>query len=149
MSENQTPRSAADATPESLMDNFKGPTLMKIVVITLVVHVVVLVGSSGTFLWKQVVGDSKLSKEEKIKLAVDDATKSLQKIATKHDLTPQDITSQFGGSRRAPKPVEVADPVTPTAEPERERSSYETNLETSAKGPEMPGAGEAEEEDIF
>ncbi len=144
----------SDVTPDSLMAHFKGKGIGSIVVFTVVVHVVVLIGSSVPFLVGQVLGadSSKLSEEERVKSAVEDATAALRKIAEKHGLNPQDISSQFAGGRsRTPKaavgPEPGTEPAPPAGDPEREKSDYEKTLEVKTNGPAMPSF--EDEDDIF
>lgn len=148
-----------DVTPESLMDFFRGPGLMKMIVVTVIFHIVVVVVSSLPYLKKTVFGadTSNLTKEEKIEQAVSDATSALRKIAAEHGLNPQDISDQFaaGGSRTAKQVAPVAEErkdtgtESPTAEavPEKPKSAIEKQLETSVHGPQMPAA--PAKDDIF
>ena len=148
-----------EVTPDSLMGQFKGKGLKPIVMFTLVVHAVLIIGSSIPFFVRKAMSsdNSKRSEAERIESAVEDATAALRKIAKKHGLNPQDISSQFSGGSRAgksaggaaatpgvgPKTADV-----PEAAPEREKSAYETNLEAKAEGPTVPSFDD-EEEDIF
>jgi hypothetical protein len=160
-----------DVSPESLMESFKGVSMMKMVVITLVFHAVVVGGSSVSFLKKSLVkDDGTKTKEERVTKAMVEATSALRKIAVENGLNPQDISDQFAaGSVRAPReaatnvvpeaaavpaPVPAstnqAVPVAVSAETnaaERPKSEYEKNLEKSAKGPDMPSA--VPKDDIF
>jgi len=152
-----------EVTPESLMDTFKGPGLSKMVIITIVVHAAVILGSSVPFLLRSVMGDnsSRLSKEERIDKAMADVTGELQKIAEEHGLTTQEIREQFAKGKR-PKPA--AAPVTePEAEPDSEseapgepektKSAIEKELEKKELGPASPDLSadieDEEEEDLF
>ena len=151
-------RTDNEATPDSLMENFKGKGLKPILVFTLVVHVVVILGSSIPYFFKMAFArdNSKRSETERIESAVEDATSALRKIAKKHGLNPQDISDQFGGRRSRSKPgaADEAPDATPDATgdtvtpPDREKSAYETNLEVKAEGPSVPSF-EDEEDDIF
>jgi hypothetical protein len=148
-----------EVTPDSLMAQFKGKGVVPILIFTLVVHFVLIIGSSVPYLAKSVFGadKSKLSEEERLKSAVEDATAALREIADDHGLNPQDISSQFGGggSRTAKASASkepVADEKKPAGDtkkdPEREKSEYEKKLETKADGPKMPGF-EDDKDDIF
>lgn len=147
-----------EVTPDSLMGQFKGKGLKPIVMFTLVVHVVLILGSSIPFFVRKAMSadNSKRSEAERIESAVEDATAALRKIAKKHGLNPQDISSQFSGGARSGKPAggaaatpdampKAAD--APDATPERDKSAYETNLESKAEGPSVPSLDD--EEDIF
>jgi transposase-like protein len=145
----------SDVTPESLMDNFKGPKLVRLLIITVVAHVVVVLVTSLPYLKDSLFGKdtSKMSQEEKIKIAVADASASIRKIAEKHGLTPQDISAQFstGGSRTAAKvePAETVakEPDVKPSEPERPKSEIEKKIETISEGPKVPDF--ANKDDIF
>jgi len=151
-----------EVTPESLMETFHGPGLSKMVIITIVVHAVVILGSSVPFMLRSVMGEdrSKLSKEERIDKAMADVTGELQKIAEEHGLTAQEIREQFAkGKRSKPSAAPVADPepeVNPepaaTSEPEKPKSTIEQELEKKESGPALPDLStdiEEEEEDLF
>jgi len=159
-----------DLTPESLMDKFKGPGLMKIVMVTVVFHLVVLVGFSLGFINKAIFGEdtSKLSKDERVEKAMADTTTALREIADEYGLNPQDISAQFtkGGSRTVKKSMTAMDTKSATdknlddlkksvdttkpagdGQSEQPKSALEKQLEKAVDGPDMPGVDE--EEDIF
>jgi hypothetical protein len=136
------------------MGHFRGSGLKSMILFTVVVHLVVLIGSSAPFIWKEIRGadTSGMDEEQRIDSAVREATKALREIAEDHNLSPQDISSRFaGGGPRAAKteepepPADQAEPPEPQAEPGGEESQYQKNLETEADGPTMP----AMEDDIF
>lgn len=146
-----------DVTPESLMDNFRGPGFIKMVVVTVVVHIVVLIGASLPYLKRTIFGadSSKMTKEQKMENAMDDATSALRKIAAQHGLNPQDISDQFAATgSRTVKPdaavsgdsKDAAAVTVKSAEPEKPKSAIERELEKSVKGPEIPAVGN---DDIF
>lgn len=151
----------SDATPDALMEKFKGRGLKQVLVFTVVVHVVVILGSSVPFFVRTALaGDrAKLSEQERIKVAVEDASAALTRIAKKHGLNPQDISSQFGGSgsrtsksgdavERAPE-TDTSRTTAPAEDsPDLEKSAYETNLESTAEGPSVPSF-EDDGDDIF
>ena len=153
-----TDRATREATPDSLMDQFKGRGLKPIIMFTLIVHGVVILGSSVPFFVKRAFarGNSNRTEAERIENAVEDATAALRKIARKHGLNPQDISDQFSGGSR-PGKASAADSAAPSDEEPttedtadtpgtREKSAYETNLETQVEGPALPTF---EEDDIF
>lgn len=147
-----------EVTPDALMGHFKGKGVVSILIFTVVVHVVLIIGTSVPYLGRSLFGadNSKISEEERIKSAVEDATAALRKIADKHDLNPQDISSQFGGGSRTAKaaaaPAAAPDDkkLTGDAEkdPEREKSEYEKNLEKKVDGPKVPTFDD-DKDDIF
>lgn len=168
-----------ETSPDHLMDNFRGRSMKSIIFFTLVVHVVGLTATSTSYLWKLVAGadSSKLSEEERVQLAVKEATSSLRGIAEKHGLKAQDLGERF--TSKAPK-AEIPKtndpkaetpktdaPITknPTAEiptkepaevpangdgaqPGKPKSSMEKQIESKANGPAMPGL-DNEKEDLF
>ena len=147
---------ASEVTPESLMNTFHGPGFSKMIIVTIVVHAVVILGTSVPFLLESVLGDdsSELSKEERIENAVADATSSLQQVADEHGLSLQEVREQIskGATRKVAelKPVPVAEPET---EPEKPKSTIEQELEKKAAGPALPDVStdieDEEEEDLF
>ena len=148
-----------DVTPESLMGIFKGPGIMKMIIVTLIVHVVVMVGSSVPFLMRSVFGEdtSQMTKDERIDLAVADATAAIRKIAKEQDLSPQDISDQFAsGKSSSPKKPAAAPKATPKVEdqnsdalPDKPKSEIEKMLEIKADGPDAPPVDLDDEDDIF
>ena len=141
-----------ETTPDELMESFKGRSLKSIVVFTVVVHAILLVGTSIPFLIKAVAGEdtSAMSEEERIEAAVREATASLREIAEDHGLKPQDLSSQFAGGPRAPKPT-TPDSTTPgdaTPEPKEPDNPIEKEINKVETGPSVPPI-EDEEEDLF
>lgn len=143
-----------DVTPDALMQRFQGIGLKKIILFTVIVHVIVLLGSSVPFLVKTVLGADarKMSEEERITAAVQKATEAIRKIAGDYDLNPQDISERFsgGGSRAAaassvsaPEATEPVEDVPVAAE--RPKSEIEKQLEVRKEGPAIPQL----EDDIF
>lgn len=153
-----------ETTPDHLMDNFRGRSMKSIIIFTLIVHVVGLTATSTSYLWKLVAGadSSKLSEEERVQLAVKEATSSLRGIAEKHGLNPQDLGERFGS--KAPKAetpkVETPKAEVPKAEaaevPEngdatqagKPKSSMEKQIQSKEAGPAMPNL-DNEKEDLF
>lgn len=141
------------------MDNFKGPGLVRMIMLTVIVHVLVMTLTSIPFLKKSIMGTdtSKMTREEKIAQAVTDATSALRKIAAEHGVNPQDISDQFtsAGSRTEKQAVlETAvkkEPAGDTAKkepaPDKPQSAVEKELEKAAEGPKMPAVGG--NDDIF
>lgn len=153
-----------DETPDSLMQIFRGRNLVNIVIFTLIVHVVVLGGSSVPFLMEKIFAGNtaELSEEQRIKAAVAEVTPKLREIAEKHGLNPQQLSGQFaGGGSRTTKvtdqgpdaaPDTPATPATNTQDPapgeaEKPKSELEKELDVTVEGPKQPSLDE--EEDIF
>jgi hypothetical protein len=141
-----------ETTPDALMESFHGRSLKSIVVFTLIIHAILLLGTSVPFLIEKVAGKdtSELSEDERIELAVKEATSSLQDIAKEHGLNVQDISNQFaGGARKSKAPAK--DPATkpaPEADPEKPKSTIEKELDVKADGPEVPKV-EEDDDDLF
>lgn len=148
-----TDQNIDDVTPDTLMARFQGSGLKRIIVFTLVVHVVVLLGSSVPYLAKTVFGadTAAMTQEERVKAAVQEATAAIREIAADYQLNPQEISDQFsgGGSRDetvAPVETVATEPeAAEEAEPERPKSEIEKAIEVKADGPAVP----AMEDDIF
>jgi hypothetical protein len=156
-----------EVTPESLMEHFQGPGLVKMVLVTVVFHAVVVLGTSVSYLKDSLLGEdvSKLTKEERVEKALADATASLRKIATANGLNPQDISEKMaGGAARAVKkeslapagqspagvtnavvpektgPETTTPPVTTNETPAKPESQIEKDLKKAVEGPKAPPA---------
>lgn len=156
-----------ETSPDALLDTFRGRGLKKILIFTVVIHIVVLIGGSVPFLWKKIAGEdtSGLSEEERTQVAVKEATASLRKIAEQHGIRPQDLSSQLSGGRpKAPAAAPEADKPgwpggeeQPPAPGEGEgeegedgpKSAIEEEIEKVEDGPEVPPIPEEEEVDLF
>jgi hypothetical protein len=157
---NSGSQASDDATPDSLMEQFKGQGLKPILIFTVVVHVVLILGSSIPFFVRTITGGSaaKRPEAERLESAVEDATSAIRKIAKKHGLNPQVVSDQFtGGGSRTSKATDAATPDAAaddsasgpeTDEPGRVKSAYETNLEVQVQGPSVPSF-EDDSDDIF
>ncbi len=172
-----TNNSINDVTPDTLMQRFKGQGLKSIIVFTLVVHAVVLIASSVPYLVTKFFGadTGNMTREEKVKSAVQEASESIRKIAAGYGLNPQDISDQFaGGGSRAAAAAAGTEAETPEAEtpeagtptavtpaagtlnavtpaagtpaaPARPQSAIEKELDVKAAGPAVPKI----DDDIF
>lgn len=156
------PTDIADVTPESLMERFRGTSMVKMVVVTVVFHVVLVLGTSVAYLKKSLLGDkvAAMSKEQRIEKAVSEATSSIRKIATENGLSPQEISDNFSSSAAkaaklaaetaanaaasltnaaAVKQAPAAPEKNPDAgKPERPESKIEQDLKKAVKGPDAP-----------
>ncbi|MFK7910835.1 MAG: hypothetical protein AB8F34_09540 [Akkermansiaceae bacterium] len=145
-----------EATPDVLMESFHGRSLKSIIVFTLIIHGVILLGTSVPFLIEKVAGKdtSELSEDERIELAVKEATSSLRDIADEHGLNVQDISDQFASGSKKPKAPAKEPVVNPKpdasadADPEKPKSAIEKEIEVKADGPEVPKV-EDDDEDLF
>lgn len=161
----------AEVTPESLMERFKGPGVVKMIIVTLVFHAVLIFGTSVSYVKKTFLGGevAAMTKEQRIEKAVEEATSSLKRIAAENGLNPQDVSDNFSSSAsRAAKlaagtagkgvapatntPAEKAVVSKPENSekpetPERPESQIEKDLKKAVKGPSEPPAAGAD--DIF
>ncbi len=149
-----------DKSPDDLMNHFRGRSLTSIVFFTILVHVVVIGGTSIPFLLRTFTGQktAKLSEEERVQLAVKEATTSIQKIAETHGIRPQQISDSIAGkspeTEAAPETPETQpEPETtapdPQPEPEKPKSEIEKDLEKKAEGPTVPPIPKDEPVDLF
>jgi hypothetical protein len=159
-----TDKQKEEVTPDQLMNNFKGSSLKTIIIYTVIIHLVLLVGTSFPYLYKSIVGEdsSALSEKDRADAALRDATTALRDISEQYGLKPQDLSSRLAGeSTGAPKaPKEESETKedstepqpesTPDTEPDAEepKSAIEKELETKETGPELPKPIE-DEEDLF
>lgn len=146
-----------EITPDQLLETFRGSSMKNIILFTVVVHVVVLIGTSVPYLWKSMAGgsSSKLGDKERMEIAVREANSSLQEIASKHGVKPEDLSSLFAGRSPAIQPDEAPEPKSPNAASkiapeagEAPKSAIEKELDVKEAGPKLP-AIEEEKEDLF
>ena len=146
-----------ESTPDQLLDTFRGRGLKTIILFTIAVHVVILLLTSVPYFMRTMAGKdtAKLSEEERVKLAMKEATSSLRKIAEAHGLRPQDLSNRLDGAApRAPREDAAPEmtPATPTdaatpAEAEKPKSEIEKEIEQVKEGPTAPPV--EEEVDLF
>ncbi len=100
--------------PDDLMRDFRGGGIWRFTLIALVIHAVVILATSVSWLQETFIGDStaSMTEEQKLDTAVKEATASLQAIAKQHGVRPQDLGARFGGGGK-PSPAE-ADTKKPT-----------------------------------
>lgn len=155
-------KATGDATsPDSLMKSFQGRGLLGIILLTVVVHIVVIFGTSVSYIRREFFGPdtSRMSKEDRVKLAIGEATSALGEIAERNNLTLEDITSKFasGGSRtnalsdgrKTDTPASGAAPAAPAStktppdaaeelDPNKGVSDFEKDLKKPVAGPDAP-----------
>lgn len=145
-----------ETSPDELMESFHGRSLKSIILFTVVIHAVLLLGTSVPFLIKAVTGTDtgELSEEERMEMAMKDAKSSLEEIAEEYGLNARDISRGFGegrpGSSKKPASEEVK------ASGPKEGLSTEPELNSPLKkeirvkkdGPEAPKVGD-DDEDLF
>lgn len=146
-----TDNTKTETTPDQLMKTFEGSSLKSIILFTVVVHAVLLIGTSVPYLWGAVAGEDTTgqSEEERLQSAAKEATAAIREIAERYQIKPQELSSRF--SDKAPK-APAATPVTPTPEaPATEDSSQpdsliEQEIQKVEEGPDLPPV---EDDDLF
>ena len=141
----------SDVSPDSLMSDFRGRGILAILAFTVIVHLVIVVGSSYSYLREEVFGEdtSTLSESDRIDLAVREATTALREIAEKHGISPQDLSSRFAsnGLQAAPKQALAPGVTASPASPEEPKSPIEQTLQKKDDGPDQPDL--SAEDDLF
>lgn len=144
-------------SPDELMSDFRGHSLMKILIFTIVVHIFILAIFSPGYIKAQVFGESEepaeeiaeLSDEEKLAKAQKDGKDALREVADKYGLTIKELREQLDAEPAADPATATAEgPATPTPE-EPAGSQIERDLEVEVEGPEVPDLTVDEEEDLF
>lgn len=148
---------ASEVTPESMMSDFRGRPIIGILGVTVIVHVILVGVFSVGYLKNELLGEdtSSLSEEERMDVAVREATASLREIAERHGVSPQDLTKQFadGKARDSATPTNPemppGSPTATTPDTETPKSAIEKELDKVEKGPELPPALPKDEDDLF
>jgi hypothetical protein len=148
-----------ETTPGELLANFNGRSLKSMIIFTVVAHAVLLIPTSGSYIWNLIAGkdSSKLSESERIELAFQETQSAMRRIAEEHGIKPQDLGSRFAAPAAAPKQEPkaeaksepgadtTADPTnTPPPAPEEPKSTIEKELKKAEPGPAVPA-----DEDLF
>ena len=149
-----TTTKSEETTPAELLETFRGSSLKSIVIFTVAVHLIVLLATSGSYLAKRGLDNSKKTDKERMESAVEEMNASMKAIAEKHGLKPQDLSSRLSdgapkAAKAAPEPTEVPKE-TPKevkpSEPEKPKSEIEKEIEKVAPGPDLPNV---KDEDLF
>lgn len=154
-----------EITPDQLLQSFRGRSFKSVILFTVIVHAVVICGTSVPYLMKALTGESssKLNENERTEIAAREATEALRDIATKHGIKPQDLSTRIAGGAAPVAPKEDATPATKdpapsettqpeeSGEPEKPESAIEKEIEVKDDGPKVPTipVEEASEEDLF
>jgi hypothetical protein len=148
-----------ETTPDQLLESFRGRSFKSIILFTIVVHLVIIGGTSVPYIMKTLSGksDSTLSETERTEIAALEATDALREIAKKHGLKPQDLSSRIAGGAAPAAPREQAPPTTDKAaaptpeEAEKPKTAIEEQIEVKEEGPKVPTipTEEAEDDDLF
>lgn len=148
-----------EITPDQLLESFRGRSFKSIILFTIVVHLVIVIGSSVPYLIRSASGksDSKLTEQERTEIAAREVTAALRDIATKHGLKPQDLSSRIAGGaapaaqkEEAPAPKEELAAPAPE-ETEKPKTAIEEELDVKQDGPTVPlvPTEEATDDDLF
>ncbi|MFK7790695.1 MAG: hypothetical protein AB8C95_14535 [Phycisphaeraceae bacterium] len=140
-------------SPDELMSDFRGHSLVKIVVFTVIVHIFVLAIFSPGTIKTQVFGESnepaeevaEMSDEEKMDKAQKDGKAALREVADRYGMTIKQLREQLDAEPSV-QPVNSSDTTTPATEPS---SQIERDLEVEVEGPAVPDLSVDEEEDLF
>jgi len=148
-----------ETTPDQLLESFRGRSFKSIILFTIIVHVVVIGGTSVPYFIKSASGksDSKLTEKERTEIAAREATSALRDIATKHGLKPQDLSSRIAGgapsaASKGEAPAPKDDPATTTPEEtDKPKTAIEEQLDVKGDGPTVPPVPteEATDDDLF
>jgi hypothetical protein len=143
-------------TPDQLMKAFEGRSLKSIIIFTVVIHVILVIGTSVPYLLGAVTGgedSSEKPEQERLEIAAKEATAAMREIAERYDLKPQDLSNRFSnGAPKAPAatPKEAAPTPTPEAPPadvtKEPESLIEQEIKKVEEGPSLPPV---EDDDLF
>ena len=125
----------------------------------MIFHVVLIGVFSFGYLKNELLGKdtSSLSEEERMEVAVREATSSLRKIAERHGVSPQDLSERFTAGGATPKPRPASQPATAEEQvtpddseespPDEPQSAIEKELQAREAGPELPDLPSIDDED--
>jgi transposase-like protein len=142
---------ADEISPDSLMHDFRGRPIVLLLAATVMIHAVLLGVFSIGYLKTELFGENTagMKKEERLDAAVKEARAALTKIAERHDLSPQELSRQFGERDGQPSAAGKSTNVpTGASDDSRPPSSIEKELRETKVGPEMPEIPE-DEDDLF
>lgn len=151
-----TPPKVDAVSPDELMSDFRGHSLLKIVVFTVIIHVFVLAIFSPGYIKAQVFGESEdpadevaeMSDEEKLDKAQKDGKAALREVADRYGLTIKELRAQLDAEPTAATTTPTTN--TPdTADTTEPGSQYQRDLEVAVDAPTEPDLSVDEEEDLF
>jgi len=137
------------------MKTFEGRSLKSIIIFTVVIHAILLIGTSVPYLMGAVTGEdtSEMSEDERLTAAAKEATAAIREIAERNGVKPQELSSRFAdGAPRAPEAApenEAAEAALEDTNPDETMESeslIEQEIKKVEEGPELPPI---EEEDLF
>lgn len=156
-----------DVSPDSLMTDFRGSSLFKILLFTLILHVVVLIALSPGYLMKLVFGEQpepvpeevqQLSEEERLGKAEEEGKAAFREIADRYNVKFSDLKARLtdGTPAATPNTDTPADPAAGTGDAATGDGStsggdsqIEKDLNRTADGPSMPPGSPEDGEDLF
>lgn len=153
-----------DVTPDALLKDFRGKPLSRIILFTVMAHVVFIGLFSIGYLSRQLLAQdtSALTDSERMDQAVREGTTALREIADRHNVSVQELSRQFAGGTpktAAPAPAEPESPQaapppstqeTPQAPaPAEPASQIEQTLREQRTGPAVPDLSADEDDDLF
>lgn len=152
-----TPPPHDEVSPDDLMDDFRGKSLGKVILVTLVVHAIFIGVFSIGYIRELIVGPgAQLTDEQRMSKALDDTSAELRKIADRYEVNVTDLKSKLEtGRAKTAAPVTSANPSekpteTPATEkPQEQKSEIEKKLETQEKGPALPDLTADPKDDLF
>ena len=148
-----------EITPDQLLESFRGRSFKSVILFTVIVHAILICGTSVPYLIKLITGEStaNLSEQERTELAATEVAAAMREIATKHGLKPQDLSTHLAGSAapvatkvETPPPTEKTAAPTPE-EPVKPKTAIEKKLDVKEDGPKVPviPTEEATNDDLF
>lgn len=147
--------------PEKLLSAFQGRSIKSILIFTVMVHAVLLLGTSVPYLIKRFAGSdaTEMSEKERNKLAVNEATTAVRKIAEEYGMSTQDLSRKLGGGERssAAQSNDASDneesdaPDVDKEDADEPKSAIEKEIEKVEQGPDVPPVApvEDDEDDLF
>lgn len=144
-------------SPDDLMTDFRGRSLGKVILVTLIVHAVFIGVFSIGYIREMIAGPgAQLTDEQRMSQALDDSTAELRKIADRYEVNVTDLKTKLDAGRAKPAAPAAAQPPTDkpaetpsTDKPEAPKSDIEKKLETKEPGPAVPDLSKEPKDDLF
>jgi hypothetical protein len=137
-----------EVNTEEMMSDFKGHNVVWLVTFAIIVHVVVILGGSVGFVINKFSDSSdNLSEEQRVKMAMSQATSALSKVAEKNELTVDKILDAFLEDR-SPSDADSDDATDPDTTSSDEASTGSGTAETGADGERKRPLSEYEKQNL-
>ncbi len=153
------PAPAHAISPDELMSDFRGHSLVKIMVFTLVLHVLVFALFSPGYLKRLVFGESPepsepiadLTDQQRMDKAQKEGDSVLREIADRYGLTLTQLKAQLASekARASIDPAKTAEQVPPSTDKPDPASPIERDITIQIDGPVVPDLSADDEEDLF